>query len=161
MIWSMAIQMRYSKQEIEQFLRSVDRTFPVPISEKVELCEFASKLFAKATMCCAYDGEEICSMVAGYTENTIDNIAYVSLVATRTDAQGKGFATGLMEEFISICKTKGLRGVHLYTDTRNKEQLRYTKSSAFENGLLKTKPERTICIMYTGFARDEFGSWEG
>jgi len=142
MIWSMAILMRYSKQKIEQFLRSVDRTFPVPISEKVELCEFASKLFAKATMCCAYDGEEICSMVAGYTENTIDNIAYVSLVATRTDAQGKGFATGLMEEFISICKTKGLRGVHLYTDTRNKGAVALYQKLGFQKWILEDETRK-------------------
>lgn len=134
--------MRYSKGKIEQFLREVDGAFPVPISHKTELHRFASKLFEKATLCCFDDGEDICAMVAGYTEDTIDNIAYVSLVATKAVNQGKGLATRLLEEFIGICKAKGLRGVHLYTDARNDGAVALYQKLGFQKWILEDETRK-------------------
>jgi ribosomal protein S18 acetylase RimI-like enzyme len=134
--------MRYSKGKIEQFLREVDGTFPVPISHKTGLYRFASKLFEKATICCVNDGEDICAMVAGYTENTIDNIAYVSLVATRAGNQGKGLATRLLKEFISICEAKGLSGVHLYTDAKNSRAVALYQKLGFQKWILEAETRK-------------------
>lgn len=105
--------------KIEEFLSSVDKLFPVPLSEKHNLTEFATKLAEKATICSACENGKIVSMVAGYTENIIDNIAYISIVASLPSTQGKGYATSLLKKFIQICNEKSINAVHLYTAKTN------------------------------------------
>ena len=105
---------------LEKFLYDVDKSFPVPLSEKQNLKDYAKKLFSCATICAEVQNGEILSMVAGYTENLTDNIAYIAVVATIKAAQGRGLASKCVREFIEICKEKSINAVHLYTDTSNK-----------------------------------------
>lgn len=58
-------------------------------------------------------------MVAGYTDNVIDQLGYISIVATLPDYQRQGLARKLVLEFIKECESKNLRGVHLYTAYSN------------------------------------------
>lgn len=97
------------------FLQKVDQTFPIPLSQKHELNHLAKKFAEKATICVELKDEKICSMVAGYTDNVINNIAYISMVATMPDAQGNGYASKLVKEFIEVAKKKQLNAVHLYS----------------------------------------------
>lgn len=134
--------MRYSENEIERFLVKIDETFPTHISEKVNLHEYAKKLSEKATLCCIDDGNEICSMVAGYTENTIGNIAYISLVATRPELQRRSYATKLLKEFMDICRIKGLNGIHLYTDIKNTGANKLYQKLGYKQWFMKDEPRK-------------------
>lgn len=104
---------------IEVFLRRVDGDFPVPLSQKQDLGLFARKLLEKATLCVAANETGITSMVAGYTENLTGAMAYVSIAATLPEARGQGLASGLMKEFIGICREKHIPAVHLYAVPTN------------------------------------------
>ena len=115
----MACEKNISAQEIERFLKEVDKTFPVPLSKKQNLSEYAKKLYKYATLCIEILDGKIVSMVAGYTEKIEDNIAYIAVVATTKDARGKGFAKKLLVEFMDICRVKEIDAVHLYTVARN------------------------------------------
>ncbi len=106
-------------KQIETFLREVDALFPVPLSQKQDLPAFAKKLHEKATLCTVTDRDTILSMVAGYTDNVTDGLAYISVVGTLPCAQGKGYARALLQRFLDICKEKHLRGVHLYAVKTN------------------------------------------
>lgn len=108
-----------TKKNIEDFLKEVDGTFPVPLSKKQNLKDFAKKLYEKATLTVKCEGEKILSMAAGYTDNTPDNKGYLSIVATLNSSQGKGYAKKLVKEFIDICEKKGLDAVHLYAVKEN------------------------------------------
>ena len=68
---------------IEAFLLDVDMDFPIPLSDKVILNEYAVKLYEKATLCCEIDNGTIVGMVAGYTENIINDMAYIALVGVK------------------------------------------------------------------------------
>lgn len=103
-----------SYYKILTFLRRVDKNFPIPLSQKQELEVFSKKLIEKGTICIAADEEELVSMVAGYTDNIVDNIAYISIAATLPEYYGKGLASDLINEFITICKEKKITAVHLY-----------------------------------------------
>lgn len=106
----------YSVDMIRAFLSEADRTFITPISQKKNLEEYAEKLFEKATICAKCENDRILSMLAGYTDHVEGNKAYIALVATLPEAQGKGYATALLGEFIEICKKKKLDAVHLYSE---------------------------------------------
>lgn len=106
-------------EQLEAFLRNVDRDFPVPLSQKQDLGAYARKLHEKATLCAAYDGEEICALVAGYTNDLANGTAYIAVVATLSRARGRGLASSLVKEFIRICKQKGIGSVHLYARHSN------------------------------------------
>lgn len=101
------------------FLRKVDNTFPVPLSSKQDLDEFAQKLLQRGTLCAEFENDEIVSLVAGYTENVVENMGYISVVATLGTARGKGYASKLIKRFLEISKQKSLAAVHLYTNEEN------------------------------------------
>lgn len=120
-----------SVNDIITFLYEVDKSFPTPLSQKQDLCELSQKLFDKATLCVEWQGEKICSMVAGYTENTVNNMAYISVVATLKGEQGKGYASRLMGEFIRIAEKNCLDAVHLYTHRENIAAINFYKKLGF------------------------------
>lgn len=126
--------------QIENFLREVDSYFPVPLSCKQDLHDFSLKLHQKATLCYELDGGEIEAMVAGYTEELVGNVAYISVVATRKSSQGRGLASKLIKEFISVCKEKGIHAVHLYTDKSNVAARKMYEKIGFSNRILQDEP---------------------
>ncbi len=110
----------------------VDSLFPVPLSKKQNLQEFALKLCEKATVCTVCENRQIIAMVAGYTENVIDNMGYISVVATLPEAQGRGLAKQLVQEFLEIARKNNLSGVHLYAVRGNVSAMAMYRSLGFE-----------------------------
>ncbi len=118
-------------EEVYDFLNKVDKLFPTPLSEKQDLKTFSKKLISKGTLCVASDEGKIVSMVGGYTENIIDNKAYISVVATLEEYTGRGFAKKLIKEFICMCKDKKIEAVHLYAVPSNLVAVNMYKSIGF------------------------------
>ena len=137
--------------QIEEFLFAVDHLFPVRLSQKQNLHDFAMKLYHKATICCVIVEDKIVAMVGGYTENLADNISYISVVATLPAFQGKGYAKGLLGEFIGICQEKELSGIHLYTSRTNLAAKALYKSWGFQEWNCQNEPRpddlHLICIL--------------
>ncbi len=143
--------MRPSASDIEKFLYSVDATFPVPLSQKQDLKDLAIKFWEKGTLCLAWENNEICSMVAGYTDNILNNKAYISVVATLDSARGQGYASRLIEEFIAIAEEKHIEAVHLYTDRKNIPAIRMYLKLGFEEWQISEEPRpddmHLICFL--------------
>lgn len=105
-----------NEKKLLDFLYTVNMTFPVPLSHKQNLSKYADKLMERGTLCTEIRNNRIVSLVAGYTDDVVNNQAYISLVATIPEFYGRGFATNLVKKFIAIAKKKELEAVHLYTD---------------------------------------------
>ena len=114
-----------------QFLCAVDHDFPIAVSSKTDLKELAEKYCKYADLCCEYSNEEIIAVVAGYTENTPSNIAYISLVAVKKEARGKGLASKLILQFLEFASSKGLKGVHVYTHSQNSNAIKMYEKLGF------------------------------
>ena len=125
---------------IEEFLRAVDKSFPVALSEKQDLHEFSKKLHTRATVCAEENGGKILSMVCGYTDNVIENRGYISVVATRKEAEGRGYAKKLVGEFLEIAREKGLSAVHVYAAPENTRAVGMYKSMGFSEWKPKNEP---------------------
>ena len=136
--------------QLHKFLSTVDKLFPVPLSQKQNLQDFAIKLSEKANIHCIMQEDIIVSMVVGYTKNLTDNIAYISVVATLPEYQGKGYAKKLLSEFIEDCKSKAIKAVHLYTSVINTSAISMYKNFGFEEWVLSNESRpNDLHLIYT------------
>ena len=118
--------------DLYKFLVKVNNLFPTHLSNKTNLNDFAIKLYNKTTLCVALSkNNEILSLVAGYTENLVNNMAYISVVATLPQACGQELATKQIQNFFKICKSKKIPAVHLYTSPNNFKAINLYKKLGF------------------------------
>lgn len=110
---------RISYEQLYNYLQEVNMDFPIPLSEKSNLMELANKLFKYGTIKSVMEGEEVCGLVAGYTKQVINNMAYISIVSVKRKYRGQGIGSKLVKQFVCECKRKELSGVHLYTHNTN------------------------------------------
>lgn len=129
-----------SREMVLSFLEEVDRYFPVPLSQKQNLENLVDKFIENATICVEIENNEICSMVVGYTNNVVNHMAYISVVATRYEYQGQGRALKLVREFSEIALAEGLIAVHLYSDSRNEAAIRMYERIGFERYVVPNEP---------------------
>lgn len=122
------------------FLQAVDKDYPVHLSNKVNLKEYTDKLLDKATICFEENEERILGVVAGYTKNLENDIAYIALVGVINTERKKGIASKLIREFIDICKEKSIKGVHVYTDATNSKAIAMYKGLGFDYMKIKNEP---------------------
>ncbi len=142
-------------EEIEAFLNDVDKDFPVAISEKVNLKEYAEKLFDKATIFCEYQNGVLASMVAGYTENLKNNLAYIAIMATRKESRGQGHAEKLLGRFIDYSRNNGAKGVHVYAVESNLPAVATYKKLGFERYEPQGEPRPEDLHLITYFKEKE------
>ena len=130
---------KYSSREIYSFLKEVDNDFPVPLSNKVTLQEYAKKLENKATLHCVEINGKIVAMIAGYTENVINHLAYIAILAVKKSLRGKGISKFLIKEFFEECRKKELSGIHVYTHPTNLPAIKLYTSVGFTAYILENE----------------------
>ncbi len=118
--------------QIYEFLKLVDKDFPVPLSEKTDLKEYADKLYNRGTVFTYEDKGRILAMVAGYIENSVDNLAYLAVLAALPETRGQGISKKLVTKFIEKSKEKELKAVHLYAVRENIPAMNLYKGLGFE-----------------------------
>lgn len=138
--------------QLAQFLRRVDAMFPVPLSQKQNLDAFAEKLYEKATICAEMQQDEILALAVGYTEQVIENRGYLSVVATLPEGRGKGYASKLIRQFLTIAEGKQLSAVHLYADSSNAPALAMYRKLGFTEWQMpdEPRPQDVHFIYYFG-----------
>ena len=129
-----------NKERLYSFLKAVDKSFPVPLSEKQDLSVLVAKFIEKATLCHVLNEGRMIALVAGYTENVTENMGYISVVATIPEARGKGYAKALVGEFIDIARSKGLSAVHLYTVRTNTSAVKMYEKLGFAEWVCENEP---------------------
>lgn len=125
---------------IKCFLEKVNNDFPVPVSTKTDIEKLALKYCDRGTVCCAYDNCKIIAMVAGYTENTPNNMGYISLVASAKEVRRSGLASKLIREFLEKANEKGLTAVHVYTHITNHGAVKMYEKLGFVRYLMENEP---------------------
>lgn len=127
-------------KQIEKFLRAVEKDFPVPLSQKVNIEEYSRKLYDRAAVVYERKDDKIVAMVAGYVENLSDGIAYIAIVSTLKEYRGKGLARKLLFDFINLCEKKQIKAVHLYTDQCNQKAIKLYESLGFVDYKIVNEP---------------------
>lgn len=118
--------------KINTFLKKIDSDFPVPLSMKQDLDAYAQKILQYATVCSMEEDGEIRAAVIGYTENLVNQLAYIAVVGTLKEYRGQGLAKTCMENFIRLCREKHISAIHLYTTFGNTAAIGMYRSFGFQ-----------------------------
>lgn len=127
-------------EEICDFLKRVDRLFPVPLSEKEELEVLALKLEKYGTVSCVREGGMIIALCAGYTNDREQRLGYISVVASRPEYANKGYGKAAVRGFIEKARAAGMEAIHLYADKRNKPALYMYEKLGFIDWSIPNEP---------------------
>ena len=133
----MVLIMEYAETDILQFLYNVDADFNPPLSSKVVLNEYVSKIISKAELIVRGDSGGIFGMVILYANDICSRSAYISLVGVKSTYRGRGVATDMMREAIAIAKDKGMARIGIHSN--NNIAIELYKSIGF---VVKTDDER-------------------
>lgn len=122
--------------EFTEFLKTVDIDFPIPLSSKVDINEYANKLLKDSTISLYRNDDNILGIVCGYTKKLKDNIAYISIVAVNKENRGRGIATKLVLDFLEICRSEKIDAVHLYTHKTNVKAIKMYYKLGFKEYII-------------------------
>lgn len=103
-------------EHLFEFLKKVDRDFPTPLSERVDLHEYASKLADAATISAIFDANQIIGVVALYCNDPNHEYSYIPLVAVLPEMRGRKLSKSLMASAISIAKENGFKTLGIHTE---------------------------------------------
>ena len=132
---------RIKQEKLKEFLQIVDNHFPVPLSAKVDLEDYARKLINRADLIAELsDTGEIQALVAGYVRHVENNMAYIAIVATIPEMRGQGKAKRVVQRFMDYCQEQKRKGVHLYAAESNTNAVRLYESLGFERFYLENEP---------------------
>lgn len=121
------------------FLKKVDKTLPVPLSDRVDLAEFARKNLERGFVyAIEQDGEIVCAALFYYYFQT-ETAAYLDLLATAPGYSGRGYAGQVMDAIEAAAKQAGMTEFHLHTNDTNKSALSLYSKRGYE--IIKTEPK--------------------
>lgn len=98
------------------FLVEVDKDFPTPLSDRVNLYEYAKKLASSAVVSAIFNENKILGMVALYCNDTEKGYAYVPLVAVLPEARGRKISRALMASAVSIARDNNFKIIGIHTE---------------------------------------------
>lgn len=92
--------------DIERHLRACDHLFHPPLSSRVDLATYASKLAENAQCVQAWEGDTLAGLVAGYLNIEAMEI-YISNVSVLKSHAGHGIASHLLQLMLQQAKSQG------------------------------------------------------
>lgn len=104
---------------IERFLERVDGDFPVPLTERVDLTEYVSKLMGEGFALVAEEAGNVKGVAAGYANDSRARAAYLSVIAVDGAARGAGVGSLLLNAFELEAAGRGMHLVSLHTNVEN------------------------------------------
>lgn len=122
------------------FLKKVERLFPVPLSEREELTELASKFEKYGTISYISENGKIIALCAGYTNDEENQLGYISVVASLPEYANKGYGKVAVQDFIEKAKNAGMRAIHLYADKDNEAALNMYGKLGFVDWIITEEP---------------------
>jgi ribosomal protein S18 acetylase RimI-like enzyme len=127
---------RFSRDEtnvdhLVRHLRACDRAFMPPLSERLDIGDYAVKLAANATRFEAWLGDELTGLVAAYCNSADKGTAFITSVSVLVQQQGKGIAANLLEHCIVYVRNIGFIRMELEVDNRNETAMALYKRFGF------------------------------
>ena len=118
--------------QLFEFILKMDNDFVPPLSARVNLNNYVTKLLESAEVLTCFDAEKIAGVLAFYHNDYVNKYGYITYLAIDEPYRGKGIATQLLDECISYCKKSGMYFINVETWETNKPVLRLYMSKGFD-----------------------------
>lgn len=105
-------------QDIVDHLTLCDAAFAPPLSQRVDIGDYAAKLSANAMRFEAWDGETLIGLVAAYPDHAHGRM-FISNVSVLPEWRGHGLAAGLVTRCGDAARDLGLRSMMLELGAEN------------------------------------------
>lgn len=125
-----------SENMLYEFLKKGDKDFPEPLSDRVDLKEYAKKMYENAVIIAEVYDNQVVGLFAGYINDEKKKSAYISFVNVLKEYRRKGMAKKLLQEFIDVARKKGFCEIHLHTSFENQGAIKLYESNGFKKTTL-------------------------
>jgi ribosomal protein S18 acetylase RimI-like enzyme len=123
---------RASVAQLAQHLRLCDQSFVPPLSERVALMEYSTKLYAKAERFEAWIDTTLVGLLAGYYDAESSMVAFITSVSVLKEWQGRGVASVLVERSIAHAQHLGFGLIELQVALQNDLAVRLYQRHGFQ-----------------------------
>lgn len=121
------------------FLRRIDKTLPVSLSERVDLDMFLRNDLQNGLIFAVMDGEAVAAAAFFYYYFQGRTAAYLNLLATVPGYYGKGYARVLMDAIEAAARENGMTEFHLHTNATNQKAVSLYAGRGYE--ITATEPK--------------------
>lgn len=118
-------------REIYNYLSENDLIFISPLSERLDIKNFAVKLNKFAVHFCARQNNELVGFSAGYFNNMVTRIGFISTFSVVRELQGKGEAKRLLNLIIEYGIIKEFKQIRLQVYISNPTAIKLYSESGF------------------------------
>lgn len=108
-----------TEQQLLSHLQECDEDFVPPLSHKVNLAEYAGKIFRHAVNFEAWDNGHLCGLIAAYFNDPSRETGFITNVTVTRDQKGKGLASVLLSQCIIYAGQHGFSQVKLEVSVNN------------------------------------------
>jgi ribosomal protein S18 acetylase RimI-like enzyme len=122
---------RASVAQLAQHLRLCDQFFVPPLSERVALMEYSTKLYEKAERFEAWVDTTLVGLLAGYYDAESSMVAFITSVSVLKEWQGRGVASVLVERSIAHAQHLGFGFIELQVALQNDLAVRLYQRHGF------------------------------
>ena len=121
---------RASEKQIAEHLSRCDESFVPPLSDRVDIADYAHKIAGMAMRFEAWDSALV-GLLAVYCNDRERGVAYVTSVSVLQEWRGRGIAASLVDHCIAHAKAEGFRRVELEVDAENANAVRLYEHQGF------------------------------
>jgi len=118
-------------KEIYDILVLFDDSFPRPLSKRLELSEYATKLFDNAIVKALYSDGEIVGFIAYYCNDSNTKTAFLAQLAVSDIKKKKGLGSILLDDCMSHCIEKKMNFIRCEVDNNNENAISFYRKKGF------------------------------
>ena len=117
--------------EITEHLRRCNSQFVPPLTVRVNIDQYAIKIFDNAVRFEAMNQEKLLGLVAIYCNDEMKSLAYITSVSVNQELQGMGIASDLVDAGIEYVKSIGFKIIELTVDSKNIKAINLYRKKRF------------------------------
>lgn len=122
-----------TEKSIYLHLKECNNEFFPPLDEKVNINEYAKKIFEKAITFEAWDNNRLTGLIAAYFNNMESHSAFITNVSVTKKNMGLGIASRLLYNCMEYARQKGFKEIQLEVNKENAPAINFYRKFNFIN----------------------------
>jgi ribosomal protein S18 acetylase RimI-like enzyme len=120
------------KEFIKQYLQQCDYDFYEPLSQRVDMDTFSSKLCELSTTFIVFKNHEVAGLICTYFYNPKSLKGFITLVHVRSKYRGQHLASKLIDSVKTYATNQGFRSIELFVSKQQSSAYNLYQHHGFE-----------------------------